>query len=227
MVKDVQALFTIDYKNLIIGILLIIATILAVWKIWDEIQKRTGIETKWVRSRREQKELLAQTVKNLTALQQKHEIDENEIKKTLDNFINETRAENNKLREEMRQYAENRVKDRAVSIDRERRLNSRIDNIIVHGEERDGIIESIGGDVKFLTQLFVDKEIEDIRWFILNFTSALSNGRQYNLEAFNHIFKMHDKYERILEENNMENGLVKESMTFIKEKYQEKLKHDT
>ena len=79
-------------------------------------------------------------------------------------------------------------------------------------------------DVKKLTSLFVEKEIDDMRWEILNFCSALSNGRKYNRESYAHVFSIYEKYERILKENGMENGLVEESMAFIRERYQEDLK---
>ena len=79
-------------------------------------------------------------------------------------------------------------------------------------------------DVKKLTTIFVEKEIDDMRWEILNFCSALSNGRKYNRESYAHVFSIYEKYERILEENKMENGLVEESMAFIRERYQEDLK---
>ena len=79
-------------------------------------------------------------------------------------------------------------------------------------------------DVRKLTSLFVEKEIDDIRWEILNFCSALSNGRKYNRESYAHVFSIYEKYERILKENGMENGLVEESMAFIRERYQEDLK---
>lgn len=79
-------------------------------------------------------------------------------------------------------------------------------------------------DVKKLTSLFVEKEIDDMRWEILNFCSALSNGRRYNRESYAHVFSIYEKYERILKENKMENGLVEESMAFIRERYQEALK---
>ena len=78
-------------------------------------------------------------------------------------------------------------------------------------------------DVKKLTALFVEKEIDDMRWEILNFCSALSNGRKYNRESYAHVFSIYEKYERILEENEMENGLVEDSMTFIRKRYQEDL----
>ena len=80
-------------------------------------------------------------------------------------------------------------------------------------------------DVKKLTSIFVEKEIDDMRWEILNFCSALSNGRKYNRESYAHVFSIYEKYERILEENGMENGLVEESMAFIRERYQEDLKN--
>ena len=122
MVGDVQALFEIDYKNLIIGILLIITAILAVWKIFDEIQKRTGIETKWGRSKREQSELLAHTVTDLEALEKKHDADETELKAALQAFIKETKSENALLMAEMKQYADNRIHDRAQSFQIQKEL---------------------------------------------------------------------------------------------------------
>ena len=80
-------------------------------------------------------------------------------------------------------------------------------------------------DVKKLTSLFIEKEIDDMRWEILNFCAALSNGRKYNRESYGHVFSTYKKYEKILEENEMENGIIEESMAFIKEKYQEDLKN--
>ena len=76
-----------------------------------------------------------------------------------------------------------------------------------------------------LTSIILEKSIEDFRWEILDFSSALSNGRKYNLEAYNHIFKIYEKYEKILRDNGMENGLVEESIKFIREKNKKKLKN--
>ena len=82
-------------------------------------------------------------------------------------------------------------------------------------------------DVKNLTSIFVEKEIEDMRWEILNFCSALSNGRKYNREAYAHVFSTYERYEKILEENGKENGLVEESMAFIRNQYQKDLENGT
>ena len=85
--------------------------------------------------------------------------------------------------------------------------------------------EKIEKNLEVLTSMVLDKAIDDYRYEILDFCSALSNGRKYNRESFNHIFSVYEKYEKILKENNMENGLVEESIKFIREKYNEKLKN--
>ena len=223
MIEDVQALFDLDYKSIIIGVLFIISTVLAVWKIWDEVQKRTGLETKWGRSRREQRELLNQTAKNLAALQERYAKDEEEFRKNLFSFIDETRKENKVLRDEMRQYTENRVKDREVSIDREKRLNNRIDGMVELDKSRDTVIDAISDDLKKLTVMFVEKQINDYRWEIINFATAISEKKPCTKDGFKHCFATYEKYERILEENGLENGEVEISMEIINAAYKEKM----
>ena len=78
--------------------------------------------------------------------------------------------------------------------------------------------------IENLTKMYVDKEIDDIRWEILDFSSTLTSGRKYNRESFEHIFRMYEKYETILQDNNLENGLVNESREVIKEVYHKQLK---
>lgn len=80
-------------------------------------------------------------------------------------------------------------------------------------------------DLEELKTMFVEKQIEDIRWELLDFCSALTGGRKYNREAFDHIFRTYQNYEEILEKHNMENGLVSESMKVCEEIYHERLKN--
>lgn len=82
----------------------------------------------------------------------------------------------------------------------------------------------IKDDLEKLTQMFINKEIDDIRWEVLDFASALSIGRSFSKEQFNHVLSLYSKYEKILEDNNMENGLVTASMEVINEIYKENLK---
>ena len=86
---------------------------------------------------------------------------------------------------------------------------------------------TIKADITKLTNMFLDREIDTMRWDIISFSSSLSNGKKFNREGYNHIFSVYDKYEAILEENNMENGLIEESIAYIREVYREGLKNGT
>lgn len=223
---ELLALTEINWYQVAVGVITAFLFIKFIVTSYEWIIKKTGLETKKMREKREDHEMIVQTTQGLSALQERHSHDETEFRENLYQFIHETRLENENLRKEMRQYTQNRLMDRDVSIEREKRLNSRIDSMVELNKSRDNVIEDIGNSLKKLTGMFIEKEITDIRFSILEFTSSLSNGKEYNKEAYDNIFRMYDKYERILEENNMENGLIEESMEFIREMYKEQLKKD-
>ena len=79
--------------------------------------------------------------------------------------------------------------------------------------------EHIKDDIQKLSKMFIDLEIQDIRWNILSFCSDLSNGKQFSSEYYDYVFKLYDKYEKMLKEN----GLVEQSISYIREKYHESL----
>lgn len=85
--------------------------------------------------------------------------------------------------------------------------------------------EMIRDDLKKLTDIFVDKQINDYRWEIINFSNKVANNEHCNKDSFKHCFATYEKYEKLLEENNMENGEVKISMEIINEDYKKKLKN--
>ena len=222
--SELLALTEINWLQVAIGVISAILFFKFCVSTYEWFAAKYGWETKKMRQRREDHELLITTSRNLATLQEKHEKDENELRECLASFIEETKKDNDNLRSEMKKFTENRINDRQVSIEREKRLDGRIDDMEETNKYHDKSIDVISVNLTKLSSMFVDKEIDDMRWSIIDFTSALSNGRKYNNEAFNHIFSIFDKYERILEEHNMENGLVEESMKYIREKYNEKLK---
>lgn len=85
--------------------------------------------------------------------------------------------------------------------------------------------EEISHDIKKLTRLFVDKEIDDIRWEINNFAIRVAEGKPCNKDSYQHCIKIYEKYERILKENKLENGEVEISMELIQKSYMDKLKN--
>lgn len=63
-------------------------------------------------------------------------------------------------------------------------------------------------------------EIDHKRWIILDFANAI-RARVYNREAYSHVLKTYDSYERILKECGLENGEADLAIAFIRKKYQE------
>ena len=227
--SDLKQLTQIDWWYVIIAIILFLICIKFVWSLFDWFFEELGIETRKMKQRRQESELLKATAElakttaeNLDKLQIKHTKDEEEFRSNLKNYIEESQKDCKALHDEMAKFNENRTNDRKVSIEREKRLDNRITE---SNEHRDKVINNISDSLNKLTTMFVNKEVDDMRWEILNFCSALTSGRKYNKESFDHVIQIHEKYEKVLEENDMENGRVTASMEVIMDFYKNKLKN--
>ena len=128
---------------IIIGALI---TILLFWSFIQELLEKTfgklirkfGIkfETKGMRQRREDHELLIKVSENLVKLQERHESDEKEFRNNLNNYMAESRKDRKSLHDEMKQYSTNRVNDRQQSLQIQKELKDSISS-------RDVQIESL------------------------------------------------------------------------------------
>ena len=80
-------------------------------------------------------------------------------------------------------------------------------------------------EVREVANLFMDKNIEDMRWRILDFASAISNGRKFNRESYDFIIHTYEQYEIVLKKLDRTNGVVDETMQYIKEEFRERLRN--
>lgn len=165
--SEIIELTKIDFAYVFIAVFVILIGIKVITSLFEWFVDKLGLETKWMRKKREEHDLLIQTSKGLSALQEEHKKD------------------------------------------------------VERSDQRD---EEISADIKRLTQMFVDKEIDDMRWEINNFATNVSEGKPCNKDSFKHCIHVYEKYEKILEENGLENGEVEISMELINEAYKEKLK---
>lgn len=165
--NDIAELTNIDFSYVFLAVCAILIGIKVIVSLLEWVIERLGLETKWMRMKRQEHELLLQTSQNLTALQTKHEKE------------------------------------------------------VARSDRRD---EEIANDIKKLTLMFVDKEIDDLRWEINNFATKVAEGKPCNKDSFVHCIHMYEKYEKILEENGLENGEVEISMEIINDAYKQKLK---
>ena len=102
-------------------------------------------------------------------------------------------------------------------------IEDRIKTLEKHDNWQYGEIQKISKGIDDIKSNLVQKEISDIRWELLDFSCALTGGREYNREAFEHIFRTYEDYEKILSENHMSNGYIVESMKAVREIYHNKL----
>ena len=100
-------------------------------------------------------------------------------------------------------------------------LEERIATLEKHDKWQYNEISKISQGIDDIRKQLLDSEIDSMRWEILDFSSSLAAGRKFSKEQFDHVISTHEKYIKILEENNMSNGLVTSSMEVIEEKYKD------
>ena len=103
------------------------------------------------------------------------------------------------------------------------KTESRLSTLEKHDNWQYKEITKISDCVETISSNLLEKEIEDMRWELIDFSSALAGGRYYNKEAFEHIFRIYEKYEDILTKRKMTNGYIDESMAAIREVYKQRL----
>ena len=104
-------------------------------------------------------------------------------------------------------------------------LEDRIATLEKHDKWQYNEISKISKGIDEIKDRLLNKEIEDMRKTILDFCTALSSGQKFNKESFDFIIKTDENYDRLLTRYGMENNVINESMKFIREKYQEKLRN--
>lgn len=176
----------INFGVLLVSICIVLIAIKYVVQLFEWFITKIGLETKTMRTRREERKLLIDTANGLSELKKQHDKDINE-------FLN------------------NRLHDRDQSFSIQKKLTESID--------------SINNKLDEIRKENIEKDIDDIRWNILNFANKISEGKNCNKDGYIHCLKIYQKYEQLIEQNGIQNGEVEISIKIIKDSYEEKLKN--
>jgi hypothetical protein len=131
---DFKQLIQIDWWYVVTALVLLLICARLVWSLleWLFVEK-LGIETKRMRQKRQQNEainvateLAARTADNLDKLQKRHTKDEEEFRKNLNNYMEESRKDRKALHDEMTKFANNRINDRKQSLEIQKELKDSI-----------------------------------------------------------------------------------------------------
>ena len=233
-----------DWWTIFLGIIVAILAFKFLYELFEWGIKKFGIETKSMREKRESKELLKETsilaketstlaketaklakntdvlaketAANLEDLEERHTEDEKTFRNNLNDYMAESRKDRKALHDEMAKFTTNRQNDRAQSIEIQKELSNSIKEIAIRQDDRDKKINN-------LTELFVDKQISDYRWEIINLADKISDGKKVSKEALRHAIATHAKYEQIIEEHGLTNGEVDISMEIINEELKNRM----
>lgn len=214
----------IDWWQVFLAIVLLLICVKFLWMLADWFfDEKLGLKTRKMRQREKESELLKEitelaktTAENLDKLQKRHSKDEEEFRNNLNTYIEESRKDRKAIHDEIAKFTTNRVNDRQQSLQIQKELKDSIKGLVDGQKERDAKIEN-------LTDMFVDKEVNDYRWEIINFATKVSEERPCNKDSFKHCLRTYEKYEKLLEKYGLENGEVEISMEVVNESYKKKL----
>lgn len=149
--EHIEAFFGIDWKALGVAIFTALIGFQAIVKLLDWfLFDYLGIETKSMRTKRLDHELLIKTAKNLEDIetQRKNDVEQSikhdkQIKKDLNDFMNEMRSAIQDTQRTVERFADNRVHDREQSLEIQKELTDSINKIAVSDSQRDDQIDSL------------------------------------------------------------------------------------
>lgn len=146
-----------------------------------------GIGTKWMRKKREEHELLLRTSQNLTALQERHSEDtkqsdehDERIRNELAEFMAEIKKSISETQKQIKQFSDNRIKDREQSIKIQKELTDSIISVSENEKQRGKQIEALMCGSKELLGAEIDKRYREY--------IALDGIPESEVDEFNEIF---------------------------------------
>ena len=121
--SEIIELTKINFSSVFVAVFVILIGIKAIISLLEWGIDKLGLETKWMRKHREEYDLLIQTAQSLTELksQHTHDVEESnlhdeDIKNELTSFVNDMKESITETQKELKQFAENRTRDREQSI---------------------------------------------------------------------------------------------------------------
>ena len=131
MISNIKELASMNWFECIILILLVMLIWKGVIELVDWFFKRYGIETKKMKEKREDHELLVKTTQNLVLLQEKSEKDDRALEVAFEVFVDEVRESFEQVHRKFEENNDVQVKRREQSLEIQRQLSESIKQLVV------------------------------------------------------------------------------------------------
>lgn len=160
--NELKQLLEIDLAYVLVSFIIMLSAGKFVWTLLDWLLfEKLGIETKKMKQRREDRELLMATAKLAQKTVddlKKHTEEEKQFRDNLNDYIQESREDRKALHEEMKEFTENRVSDRKQSLEIQKELrdsisarDDRIDSLVIANKEM--LAEKINEKYKYYVNI--------------------------------------------------------------------------
>lgn len=170
VMNEIIELTNVDFSSIFISVFIILISVKAIVSLFEWVINKLGLETKWMRRKREEHELLLQTSQNLADLRNQHNHDVEEsnihdenIKEELSIFMKEIKSSVEKTQLEIKQFTENRVNDRKQSLEIQRELKDSIKSIVTYNSSKDRQIDNLMAAQR---EVLADKINEKYKYYI-------------------------------------------------------------
>lgn len=148
--EQIKELMQINFISLLSSVFIVLAGIKSITAVFEWAIGKLGLETKWMRARREEHNLLVQTSQSLADLKKQHNHDVEEsnthdknIKEELSAFMSEIKSSVSETQSEIKQFTENRISDRKQSLEIQKELTDSIKSIVAYNSSKDKQIDNL------------------------------------------------------------------------------------
>jgi len=168
--NEIIELTKINFSYVLISVFFILIGIKAVVSIFEWVIDKLGLETKWMRQKREEHDLIMQTSQNLADLKKQHNHDveesnihDEDIKEELFVFMSEIKSSVSETQSEIKQFAQNRINDRQQSLEIQKELTDSIKSIVEYNSNKDKQINNLMAAQR---EVLADKINEKYKYYI-------------------------------------------------------------
>ena len=140
---DISTLSELDFSSILIGLFIILFGIKSIISIIEWFCVKLGIETKWNRQQREERELLMNALETIKEIQETHCKDKKEVVQKNDNLEHVLADFMVEVRNEIKQFTNNRIHDREQSLEIQKELTDSIKTVVDTQTERDDKIDAL------------------------------------------------------------------------------------
>lgn len=88
---------------------------------------------------------------------------------------------------------------------------------------KNALVGDIEKEMHSIKKDVAEEKINNIRWNVLDYANSCRNGRKHTKDEWYHVIGQLKEYERLVEENDIDNGVMEEETKYLRKVFEERL----